>query len=63
MCGRFTLTVERLDLVAESLKAIVDDAWLESYRPRFNVAPGDRHWVLRSTSGRRELVPAFWGLV
>ena len=63
MCGRFTLTVERLELVAEGLQAFVEPQWLEAYRPRYNVAPGDRHWVLRSGAGRRELVPAFWGLV
>jgi putative SOS response-associated peptidase YedK len=63
MCGRFTLTVERLEQVAESLQAFVDEQWLQTYRPRYNVAPGNRHWVLRSGAARREIVPAFWGLV
>jgi len=63
MCGRFTLTVERLEDVAESLHAWVEADKLQSYRPRFNVAPGQSHWLLRSPLGRRELVPAHWGLI
>lgn len=32
------------------------------YRPRYNVAPSDVHLVLRAQDGRRELVPALWGI-
>jgi putative SOS response-associated peptidase YedK len=63
MCGRFTLTMERLEDVAEALQGFVAAEWLKTYRPRFNVAPGQSHWLLRSGLGRRELVPAHWGLI
>lgn len=63
MCGRFTLTVHHIAEAAEALSAIVDEALVDSYRPRYNVAPGDRHWILRSREGRREILPADWGLI
>jgi putative SOS response-associated peptidase YedK len=63
MCGRFTLTVHQLDDVVERLSAVVDPDAAASYRPRYNIAPSDAHWMLRSKEGRRELLPAYWGLV
>jgi putative SOS response-associated peptidase YedK len=63
MCGRFTLTVHGLDEIAEALDATVDPTLFESYRPRYNVAPGDTHWIVRMKEGRREIEPADWGLI
>jgi len=31
------------------------------YRPRFNLAPGDQHWIVRKEGGVRLVVPAKWG--
>jgi putative SOS response-associated peptidase YedK len=68
MCGRFTLTIHQFGSVIESLSDLgqavhVDPELVASYRPRYNVAPGNSHWILRSKAGRRELLPADWGLI
>ena len=63
MCGRFTLTVHHIGDIAESIEAWLDPISAASYRPRFNVAPTDTHWIGREKAGRRELLPADWGLV
>jgi putative SOS response-associated peptidase YedK len=31
------------------------------YRPRYNLAPGDQHWIVRRGGAGRLLVPARWG--
>jgi putative SOS response-associated peptidase YedK len=58
MCGRVTLTLPDLDEVARLLEAHVSPEHAALYRPRYNAAPTDAHWVM--TPGR-ELVPASWG--
>ena len=63
MCGRFTLTVSHLAEVAEAVGAWLSPDLAAEYRPRFNVAPTQRHPIVRADAGRRELVPAHWGLV
>lgn len=62
MCGRFTLTRDELGDVAEALEAEVSAAHRSSYRPRYNVAPTDVHWIARVEGGGRRRVPAAWGL-
>lgn len=56
-----TLTREDIHDLADELDAEVaeDDARL--YRPRYNVAPSDQHWILRVDGDARVLVPAAWG--
>ncbi|MFN0145829.1 MAG: SOS response-associated peptidase [Dehalococcoidia bacterium] len=61
MCGRFTLTYPDHDLLAEELGVPVES--LASYRPRFNIAPTDEHFILRIKTEAPELLPARWGLV
>lgn len=61
MCGRFTLT-ER-DPRQLALDLGVDPDSLPGYRPRYNIAPTDPHWLLRIKREDRELLPAAWGLV
>jgi putative SOS response-associated peptidase YedK len=63
MCGRFTLTRTDFEQLAASLEAEVlpDDAPL--YRPRYNIAPTDQHWILRTKREQRQLLPAKGGLV
>ena len=61
MCGRATLTKDDFEDIARDLDAEFspDDARL--YRPRYNIAPSDLHWVVESAGDRRVLVPAHWG--
>lgn len=61
MCGRFTLAEERGEQLALALG--VDAESLEGYRPRYNIAPTDAHWIMRVKYEDRELLPAKWGLV
>ncbi len=62
MCGRFTLTTCEVDDLARSLAAEVDRERAGLYRPRWNVAPTDEHWIVRlDAAGRRRLVPARFG--
>lgn len=63
MCGRFTLTVHHISSSLERLGVNWAPEVLEGYRPRYNIAPSNRHWFLRSDAARRELVPATWGLI
>ena len=62
MCGRFTLTAEDIASLAREWAAELDEALASEWRPRFNVAPGDRHPVLVTQGGRRTLRPATFGL-
>ncbi len=61
MCGRFTLT--RQDARQLALELGVDAELLAGYRPRYNIAPTDPHWIVRIKYEERELLPARWGLV
>lgn len=61
MCGRFTLTTGDVMELARELAARVDEAHLALHRPRYNVAPTDRCWIVRAVPGGRELVPARFG--
>jgi putative SOS response-associated peptidase YedK len=56
-----TLTRQDLADVAAELDAQLDLAGAE-YRPRYNVAPTDPHWIVLLRGGRL-LTPARWGLV
>jgi putative SOS response-associated peptidase YedK len=56
-----TLSRRELAEVAEELAAIFDPADAAEYRPRYNLAPTDRHYVLRAEGGRRWLERAQWG--
>jgi putative SOS response-associated peptidase YedK len=62
MCGRMTLSRRELAEIADELAAIVDPEAVAGYRPRYNVAPTDRHVVLRLVDGQRRLELARWGL-
>jgi putative SOS response-associated peptidase YedK len=63
LCGRFTLTrMERAEL-ADELGVPVEALPADLYRPRYNVAPTDPHWIVRVRYEDRQLLPAKWGLV
>jgi putative SOS response-associated peptidase YedK len=59
MCGRVTLTLPNVDDVLRLLEASASDETRALYRPRFNAAPSDTHFIV---TPRHELVPAVWGL-
>lgn len=61
MCGRFTLTRREAESLAAELGVPVES--LPDYRPRYNIAPTDTHWIVRLKYEDRELLPARWGLV
>jgi putative SOS response-associated peptidase YedK len=63
MCGRFTLTRSDFEALAAELDARVRPEHLPLYRPRYNIAPTDDHWILRTKYEERQLIPAKWGLV
>lgn len=58
MCGRVTLTLPDVDEVARLLEARISPANAALYRPRYNAAPTDQHWIVNP---ERELLPAVWG--
>ena len=61
MCGRFTLSRGEVEALAAELGVPVES--LSDYRPRYNIAPTDTHWIVRMKYEDRELLPARWGLV
>lgn len=63
MCNRFTLTNTQRAWLAAGLGVDIDDIPAEGIPPRYNIAPTDRHWIVRPKREERELVPARWGLV
>ena len=61
MCGRFTLTRQNRRELAQLLGVDEDD--LRDYRPRYNIAPTDQHFIVTSKYERRTARAASWGLV
>jgi|ERR1700730_8812844 len=62
MCGRMTLTEPDLSAVAALIDARLEPADAPLYRPRFNAAPSDLHFIGLDGKGARRLVPARWGV-
>ena len=63
MCARFTLTLRSLAELARSLDLPVETAGGATYRPRYNIAPLQWHWIVRQPHEDRALLPARWGLL
>ena len=61
MCGRFTLTHREARQLAAELGVSVEARM--GYRPRYNIAPTDPHWIVRMRYEDREVLPAKWGLI
>jgi putative SOS response-associated peptidase YedK len=57
-----TLSKRELAEIADELAAILDVEAAAIHRPRYNIAPGDPHPVVRLVNGRRRLELARWGL-
>ena len=63
MCGRFTLTYQEAQELADQLGVPVEALSERDYKRRFNIAPTDQHWIVRQRREEREIMPAKWGLV
>jgi putative SOS response-associated peptidase YedK len=61
VCGRFTITRRDGNSLAAELGVPADS--LVDYRPRYNVAPTQNHFIVRIKYENREVIPATWGLV
>jgi putative SOS response-associated peptidase YedK len=61
MCGRYTLTRQDRRELARLLG--VDENDLRDYRPRYNIAPTDQHFIVTSKYERRTARAASWGLL
>jgi putative SOS response-associated peptidase YedK len=61
MCGRFTMT--RRDRTELAAMLGVPESELGDYVPRFNIAPTQPYFVLKTRYESREAIPVTWGLV
>ena len=61
VCGRFTITRRDGNLLAAELGVDADS--FVDYRPRYNIAPMQDHFIVRIKFENREALPARWGLV
>jgi putative SOS response-associated peptidase YedK len=61
MCGRFTMT--RRDRTEVAALVGIPESELGDYTPRFNIAPTQPYFVLKTKYESREAIPATWGLV
>jgi putative SOS response-associated peptidase YedK len=59
----FTVTWEEWRQVAGALSIGDEGDAAASYRPRFNIAPTDQHFIITSEFERRKAQRANWGLV
>src|SRR5687768_14937852 len=62
MCGRFTLSTADERAIEEEL-GVLRGSLPSTYRPRFNIAPTDEHFIVRQRYEDREVVPAKFGLI
>ena len=60
MCSRFSLA-EDYDFLAAQLG--VSAMALANYRPRYNIAPQQEHFIVTSEYENRQLAPAKWRLM
>ena len=63
MCGRFTLSRQDRVSLARELGVPLGQLPEDSYRPRYNIAPTNGHWIMRMEYEDRELLRARWGLI
>jgi putative SOS response-associated peptidase YedK len=61
MCGRFTMT--RRDPTELAAMLGVPESELGDYTPRFNIAPTQPYFVIKTRYESRQALPATWGLV
>ncbi len=63
MCGRFTLFRQDRVSLERELGVPLGQLPEDSHRPRYNIAPTNRHWIMRMEYEDRELLRARWGLI
>jgi putative SOS response-associated peptidase YedK len=63
MCGRFTLSYREAQRVADELGIPIEQVHGVEFRPRYNIAPTDPHFIFRLHYEERQLLPAKWGLI
>ena len=61
MCGRFTLSIPEIRIVTETALASVSEEDAAHYRPRYNIAPTQPHWIVIPNDKSKLLVGANWG--
>lgn len=61
MCGRYTLSRREAEELALELGVPADQ--LADYHPRYNIAPGQRQWIVRMEYEDRKALEARWGLI
>lgn len=61
MCGRYTLTFRQAEQLALELGVPIEQ--LADYEPRYNIAPTQRQWIVRTELEDREALLARWGLI
>ncbi|MDO8433879.1 MAG: SOS response-associated peptidase [Candidatus Binatus sp.] len=61
MCGRFTITRRDGNSLAAELGVATDS--FADYKPHYNVAPTQDHFIVRIKFENREAIPARWGFV
>src|SRR3954464_6598167 len=61
MCGRVTLTKTGIRDIADELEAELAEDADRLYRPRYNGAPSETHWIVERVGDHRLLLPAVWG--
>lgn len=63
MCGRFTLTVDRVDKILKKFNA-ESTIGSEEYKPRYNISPGQTiPAIVTKENGKRYLMNMFWGFI
>lgn len=61
MCGRISLGASSVGDIAAFFGARIEPDHAALYRPRFNLAPTQLHFILQREAGERRLAPATWG--
>ena len=62
MCGRFTITTDKVEFILDKFKAKFAPGF-EEYKPRYNVAPGQMVPVIVTKDGKRYLTNMSWGFI
>lgn len=63
MCGRFTLTTKSFESLIGPMRISVPKKLQEQYKPRYNIAPSNSHWILVDEDGKLQMQQAVWGYV
>lgn len=61
MCGRMTLTTKGYEQLAQLLGVEPEPEDVPFYKPRYNVAPTDDHWMVWRVAEKKKLRRAKWG--